>query len=106
MMDYVPKTQRARWRAMESVTELNWCGSALVGGILADRYSYASTFLITAAMQLMGSMVYWALLPVVPMERTMTEEAYQKPNQDRGPQRPRQGSGKGVGPGAAPLLPP
>ena len=61
----------ARWLALESITELNWCGSALVGGILADRYGYASTFLITAAMQLAGSAIYWVLLPVIPVESTM-----------------------------------
>ena len=73
MMDYVPKGQRARWRALESVTELNWCGSALVGGILADHYGYASTFLLTAGMQLLGSTIYWVLLPVIPVESTMQE---------------------------------
>ncbi|CAM9535324.1 unnamed protein product [Phaeothamnion confervicola] len=34
IMDCVPKRQRARWSAIESVNRASWAGSAVVGGIL------------------------------------------------------------------------
>ena len=46
-----------------------WCGSALVGGVLADRlHSYTKTFLITIALQASGMVVYARLLGVVRRE--------------------------------------
>ena len=43
LMDYVPKNTRARWKSLESVSQFGWCGSALAGGLLADKYGYART---------------------------------------------------------------
>eukprot|EP00038_Savillea_parva_P002858 m.118401 g.118401 ORF g.118401 m.118401 type:complete len:499 (+) comp10978_c0_seq1:50-1546(+) len=40
LMDAVPKDQRARWKSLESVTQFGWCGSAVIGGALADQKSY------------------------------------------------------------------
>jgi hypothetical protein len=37
-MDFVPKQERARWKSLESVGAFGWCGSAALGGILADKY--------------------------------------------------------------------
>jgi len=37
LMDFVPKNERARWKSLESVGAFGWCGSALVGGYLADK---------------------------------------------------------------------
>ena len=37
-MDYVPKETRARWKSLESIAQFGWCGSAALGGILADQY--------------------------------------------------------------------
>ena len=31
--------------------QLGWSGSAVLGGFLLDRYSFAGTFLITASIQ-------------------------------------------------------
>ena len=75
LMDYCPSDQRARWLAMESVAELNWCGSAAIGGYLADKYGYASTFLITAGMQCLGGSIYMLLLPMIPVESALRDEA-------------------------------
>ena len=47
MMDYAPKDQRARWKSLDSVTSASWCGSAFIGGVLADQYGYTFTFIIT-----------------------------------------------------------
>ena len=66
MMDSVPKNQRARWQSLGSISRFGWCGSAALGGVLADRYGYASTFLVTAGMQASGIVVQLALLPIVP----------------------------------------
>lgn len=40
LMDTVRRDTRARWKSLESVTAFGWCGSAVIGGALADRYSY------------------------------------------------------------------
>lgn len=39
LMDYVPKKYRARWKSLESVVQFGWCGSAVVGGWIGDRYT-------------------------------------------------------------------
>mmetsp|Transcript_11830 Transcript_11830/g.35243 ORF Transcript_11830/g.35243 Transcript_11830/m.35243 type:complete len:482 (-) Transcript_11830:26-1471(-) len=69
LMDYVPKATRARWKSMESVSMFGWCGSALVGGVLADLYGYAFTFAITIALQSTAVLVYSNLLGVVKREK-------------------------------------
>ena len=65
LMDYVPKKQRARWKSLESVSAFGWCGSALLGGWLADQYSYTFTFMITISMQALATLIYSMLLPLV-----------------------------------------
>ncbi|KAJ1456943.1 major facilitator superfamily domain-containing protein [Pelagophyceae sp. CCMP2097] len=52
--DYVPKAERARWNAFESVNLFSWSGSAVLGGYLIERSGYRATFLATAAMQLVA----------------------------------------------------
>merc|ERR1740139_1907599 len=66
LMDFVPKNQRARWKSLDSVAAFGWCGSAALGGILADKYDYPFTFLITAILQSIGCLSYLFLLPLVP----------------------------------------
>ena len=51
LMDTVPPETRARWKSLDSISAFGWCGSAALGGYLADRYDYTVTFLITAAIQ-------------------------------------------------------
>lgn len=65
LMDYVPKKQRARWKSLESVSAFGWCGSAFLGGWLADQYSYTFTFMITISMQALATLIYASLLPLV-----------------------------------------
>lgn len=65
-MDSVPRGQRARWQSLSTVVRFGWCGSAAIGGVLADRYGYASTFLVTAGLQLAATVMQCGLLPVVP----------------------------------------
>ena len=66
LMDYVPKQTRARWKALDSVGVFGWCGSAALGGYLADAHGYAFTFLITAAIQLAATIMQAMLMFVVP----------------------------------------
>ena len=84
-MDYVPKNTRARWKSLESVSQFGWCGSALAGGLLADRYGYARTFAITICLQASGVLCYSRLLGVVAREKapeepfSTTEESLREP---------------------------
>ena len=66
MMDSVPADQRARWASAQSLVRFGWCGSAAAGGVLADRFGYAYTFLITAGVQAVATVMQCALLPLVP----------------------------------------
>ena len=68
LMDFVPKETRARWKSLESVASFGWCGSAVLGGILADASSYSSTFFYTAGLQFLGTIVIGLLISVVPIE--------------------------------------
>ena len=63
-MDYVPKSTRARWKSLEAVSIFGWCGSALIGGVLADNYGYPRTFLITIALQASGVLFLWGNQPL------------------------------------------
>lgn len=45
-----------------------WCGSAIFGGWLADKYDYSFTFLITAFIQAIAVLIWFALISLVPKE--------------------------------------
>jgi len=66
VMDFVPSSSRARWKSLDSISTFGWCGSAALGGYLADRYSYAFTFQITASLQGASGLILLLLLPLVP----------------------------------------
>jgi len=69
LMDFLPREKRGRWKSLQAVTVFGWSGSAVFGGFFGDRYGYAHTFLITAAVQLTGLLLLVPLIPVVPPER-------------------------------------
>ena len=75
LMDSVPKNTRARWKSLESVMQFGWCGCAVLGGFIADKYKntdrsgYTETFAFTCALQLVGTLVGALLLPLVPLEK-------------------------------------
>lgn len=69
LMDVVPKGRRARWKALEAVSQFGWCGSAAVGGYLGDRFGYPFTFLITAAIQGAATVLCATLIGAVGAER-------------------------------------
>jgi predicted MFS family arabinose efflux permease len=68
IMDVVPKTQRARWNAAESINGATWAGSAMLGGYLIDRYGIVPNFLTTAVLQMSS------LIPLVLIARSVPSE--------------------------------
>jgi len=74
LMDFVPPNQRARWKSLESVSAFGWCGSAALGGWMADRHDYTYTFAMTAIVQTVGTAVWALLLPLVPRKEGSREE--------------------------------
>jgi hypothetical protein len=55
-MDCVPESSRGRWNSWESVTGFTWSGSAALGGLLIDRYSYRVCFVVTALIYSVASL--------------------------------------------------
>jgi len=68
LMDFVSSKARARWKSLQSITSLGWCGSAVLGGILADAHGYEFTFLVTAFLQGLGTCLLVLIMELVPME--------------------------------------
>ena len=52
LMDSVPKEERGRWSALESVNTLSWSGSAVLGGFLVGALGVVPLFAITACLQI------------------------------------------------------
>ena len=98
-MDFVRKDSRARWKSLESVSQFGWAGSAVLGGLLSDRYDYTFTFLVTALVQSAGTLGYLLLLPLVP-----TDEKKLADERRGGERRSREGGGGGEAPMGEPLL--
>ena len=74
LMDFVPTSQRARWKSLDSVAAFGWCGSAALGGWLSDRFDYTYTFGITAIIQAIGTAVFALLIPLVPRHEGQEDE--------------------------------
>jgi len=68
LMDFVDKSSRARWNSLDNISSFGWSGSAVVGGILIDRFDYGATFIITAFIQLVAWSLLIPLVSVVPRE--------------------------------------
>jgi predicted MFS family arabinose efflux permease len=74
LMDYTSSKSRAKWSSLESLTSFGWSGSAVVGGILADRVGYGYTFLITASMQFLSVLLLSLVLPLVHNKKGIEKE--------------------------------
>ena len=61
-MDAVPRHMRARWKSLDSISTASWCGSAALGGWIADRYDYTLTFLVTSVLQFVAGVLLFAPL--------------------------------------------
>jgi predicted MFS family arabinose efflux permease len=55
LMDNVPKHERAKWSALESVTMFSWAGSAALGGLLVNWNGILFNFIFTAWFQLFST---------------------------------------------------
>ncbi len=73
IMDAVPKDARAKWNSLESITTATWSGSAVVGGLLVDRYGFLFNNLITATLQLLSTLPLFLVLGLVPCEHAGVE---------------------------------
>ena len=70
------RSQRhARWKSLDSISQFGWCGSAALGGWLADKYSYGFTFYITAAVQGAAIVMQSALIFIVPRSEAAAKPA-------------------------------
>jgi len=72
LMDFVPKSSRGKWNAVDGVTQFGWSGSAFIGGLLIDKYGYGYTFLITAVLQFTGISILIPLIYILPPERKVS----------------------------------
>lgn len=68
IMDAVPKEQRGRWQGLESINAATWAGSAVLGGILIDRYGFVGVFVTTAFMQICSMLPVIWIASLVPAE--------------------------------------
>lgn len=59
LMDHAPKSERAKWSALESLNMFSWSGSAVIGGILVDKEGIVFNFCTTAGLQ------FFATIPLV-----------------------------------------
>jgi hypothetical protein len=64
-MDFIKKEDRAKWSAMNSVSQFGWSGSAVVGGLLIGKLGYGDTFFVTAGMQAIATLIYCCIIPLV-----------------------------------------
>jgi len=94
-MDYVPKKQRGKWNALDSVTQFGWSGSAVLGGVLLQRYGFGVVFLLTAATQLVGNLPYILIHPIVPAETKPPPQPVRPDEGDDGLDGPEHGDGDG-----------
>ena len=69
IMDIVPKDQRGRWNALESINNATFSGSAILGGYLVEKYGFIHNFLFTAGLQ------FLAMFPLVIIRNHVNNEA-------------------------------
>lgn len=72
--DFTPSSQRGRWRIVESMNDLTWSGTAVLGGWVADRTgSYGTMFEIVGMIFFLATLLYIPLLWLVPREESLEE---------------------------------
>merc|ERR1712216_176315 len=106
MGDFVPPKTRARWKALDSIAVFGWCGSAGLGGYLADQpgIGYAGTFKYTAAVQAFATLLQLLLLPLVPRAEGKRKKMATKSSDGDGDVDATEGAAGGVQRGVEPLI--
>ena len=56
LMDAVPKSERGKWSALESVNMFSWSGSAALGGLLVGFKGIIFNFAVTGAIQFLATL--------------------------------------------------
>jgi predicted MFS family arabinose efflux permease len=56
LMDAVPKSERGKWSALESVNMFSWSGSAAIGGLLVGYKGIIFNFIVTASVQFLATL--------------------------------------------------
>eukprot|EP01134_Creolimax_fragrantissima_P001424 CFRG1424T1 len=74
LMDFVPVARRGRWKSLQAISALGWSGSAMVGGLLADKHGYGVSFMFTALFQGLATLFYLPLIGIVGVERPSIRE--------------------------------
>lgn len=69
LMDHVPKQERGKWSALESVNMFSWSGSAAIGGILVGMKGIFFNFNFTACVQLIATIPLFFLCGRVRREK-------------------------------------
>jgi MFS family permease len=69
LMDHVPKQERGKWSALESVNMFSWSGSAAIGGILVGMRGISFNFNFTAYVQLLATIPLMFLCGKVQREK-------------------------------------
>lgn len=75
LMDNVPKEERGKWSALESVNMFSWSGSAVFGGVLVGYVGMLPLFGITAGIQFLATLALVALCRFDTEERSIGEQA-------------------------------
>lgn len=81
LMDFVPKSHRARWNSLEGLTVASWAGSAVLGGIIVDAYGYRLCFIAAALVYVCGIALEMMLIPLT-RHAAETLETLNKPQRD------------------------
>jgi Major Facilitator Superfamily len=102
LMDHVPRCERGKWSAIESINMFSWSGSAAIGGLIIARMgSLLPLFGITAFVQFVASLCLLPLLDVDDDDADGAAEDNSSEENDREnetqalaprPRRPRDGS--------------
>ena len=61
LMDEVPRNERAKWSALESVNMFGWAGSAVLGGYIIEKESILFNFCITGLIQFIATIPFFYL---------------------------------------------
>lgn len=79
LMDHVPKEERAKWSALESVNMFSWSGSAVLGGLLVDKMGIIFNFCATAFLQFLATLPL-LLLSFYTLDSTNPDETHETPD--------------------------
>ena len=77
LMDNVPRKERGKWAALDSVNMMSWSGSAALGGFLVGLEGILFNFTITASIQILGTLPLVFLWSKEKMEGTTQEQQQQ-----------------------------